>query len=74
MMGIILVRILNSSTCVTVQTLPGSGVDPLGRIAALSNNLITKVDCTCFRIRIHIVRIELKKWNLSKDLALDRLE
>lgn len=37
--GIILVRIFTSSTCVTVQTFHFLGIMPLGRTAALSKNL-----------------------------------
>lgn len=44
MMGIILVRIFTSSTWVTEQTLHDSGLNPSGRIAALSNNLFKDMD------------------------------
>lgn len=37
--GIILVRIFTSSTCVAVQTFHFLGIMPLGRTAALSKNL-----------------------------------
>lgn len=42
-MGIILVRIFTSSTCVTVQTLHFPGIVPLGQTAALSRNLVKQI-------------------------------
>ena len=57
--GSILMRILNSSTCVTVHTFQGSGVSPSWTVAALFRNLLNSWNYQERNLRQVISRLSL---------------